>query len=108
MLVDRQGAVRYHHVYPSPKQSFGEALRSGTGSDIMRPTTRWLGDYLFFFTGAPDDGGREGFSVVKVDPATGHEEGRLWFDQRDLTTSANPRPRPPRCVYSASAKPTGL
>ena len=82
MLVDRQGAVRYHHVYPSPKQSFGEALRSGTGSDIMRPTTRWLGDYLFFFTGAPDDGGREGFSVVKVDPATGHEEGRLWFDQR--------------------------
>ena len=82
MLVDRQGAVRYHHVYLSPKQSFGEALRSGTGSDIMRPTTRWLGDYLFFFTGAPDDGGREGFSVVKVDPATGHEEGRLWFDQR--------------------------
>jgi len=82
MLVDRQGTVRYHHVYPSPKQSFGEALRSGAGADIMRPTTRWLSGYVFFFTGAPDDGGREGFSVVKVDPATGHEAGRLWFDAR--------------------------
>jgi hypothetical protein len=82
MLVDPQGTVRYHHVYPSPKVSFGEALKRGAGSDVMRPTTRWLGDYVFFFTGDPDDGGHEGFSVVKVDPTTGRDEARLWFDAR--------------------------
>lgn len=82
MLVDRQGAVRYHRVYPSPKESFGEALRRGGGGDVRRPTTRWGGGYVFFYTGERDEAGREGFSVVKVDPARGREEGRVWFNER--------------------------
>ncbi len=82
-LVDRQGTVRYQREYPSPKLSFGEALRnSAAGSDIMRPTTRWVGSRIFFYTGAKDEQGREGFSVVEVDPADGREVGRLWFNER--------------------------
>src|SRR2546422_10217437 len=41
---------------------------------IRRPPRSTLFPYTTLF--------RSGFSVVKVDPATGHEEGRLWFDQR--------------------------
>jgi outer membrane protein assembly factor BamB len=83
MLVDRKGMVRYQQDYPSPKLSFGEALRnSAAGSEINRPTTRWVGSFIFFFTGVADDQGREGFSVVEVDPAEGREVGRLWFNER--------------------------
>jgi len=83
MLVDRKGMVRYQQEYPSPKVSFGESLRNtAVGSDINRPTTRWVGSHIFFFTGRADDQGREGFSVVEVDPAEGREVGRLWFNER--------------------------
>jgi hypothetical protein len=82
MLVDRQGVTRYHHVYPSPKENFGEALRSGAGAAIMRPTTRWAGANVFFFTGEPDAAGHEGLSIVKVDPGPGRESARVWFDKR--------------------------
>jgi outer membrane protein assembly factor BamB len=90
MLVDRGGAIRYHRVYPSPKQSFGEALKAGAGADVLRPTTRWAGPHIYFFTGAPDDAGREGFSLVKVEPAQGREAGRLWFDERVPAYSLEP------------------
>jgi outer membrane protein assembly factor BamB len=82
MLLDRQGTTRYHHVYPSPKESFGEALRTGAGATIMRPSTRWAGSNIFFFTGAADEAGREGFSIVKVEPGDGREAARVWFDKR--------------------------
>ena len=81
LLVDRQGTVRYQREYPSPKASFGE-LVNPTVTDIRRPTTRWAGSHIFFFTAREDERGREGFSVVKVDPSDGHEAGRLWFDGR--------------------------
>lgn len=82
-LVDRQGAERYHRAYPAPRLSIGEALRSRTaGTEITRPTTRWHGSHVYVFTAAPDEAGREGFSVVKFDPAAGREDGRIWFDQR--------------------------
>ncbi len=82
MLVDRQGSERCHRSYPSPKESFGEALRRAGGGEIRRPTTRWGGAYVYFFTGAAHEAGREGFSIVKFDPAEGREEGRIWFDER--------------------------
>ncbi len=90
MLVDRQGATRYHHVYRSPKESFGEALRNGAGANIMRPTTRWAGSHVFFFTGEPDDAGHEGFSIVKIDPGPGRETARVWFDKRVPSYSLEP------------------
>ena len=83
MLVDRQGTVRYHHAYPSPKENFGELMRrGGGGAGTQRPTTRWGSGFVFFFTGERDEADREGFSLVKVDPANGREAGRLWFDER--------------------------
>jgi len=83
MQVDRKGMIRYYHEYPSPKLSFGEALRnSAVGSEINRPTTRWVSSHIFFFTGVADEQGREGFSVVEVDPGEGREVGRLWFNER--------------------------
>jgi len=81
LLMDRQGAVRYQREYPSPKSSFGE-LVNPLVTDIMRPSTRWAGSHIFFFTGAADERGREGFSIVEVDPIDGHEVGRLWFPGR--------------------------
>ncbi len=81
LLMDRQGAVRYQREYPSPKSSFGE-LVNPLVTDIMRPSTRWVGSHIFFFTGAADERGREGFSIVEVDPIDGHEVGRLWFPGR--------------------------
>jgi len=81
LLMDRQGTVRYQREYPSPKSSFGE-LVNPLVTDIMRPSTRWAGSHIFFFTGAADERGREGFSIVEVDPIDGHEVGRLWFQGR--------------------------
>ncbi len=81
LLMDRQGAVRYQREYPSPKASFGE-LVNPLVTDIMRPSTRWAGSHIFFFTGAADERGREGFSIVEVNPIDGHEVGRLWFPGR--------------------------
>ena len=81
LLMDRQGTVRYQREYPSPKSSFGE-LVNPLVTDIMRPSTRWAGSHIFFFTGAADERGREGFSIVEVDPIDGHEVGRLWFPGR--------------------------
>jgi outer membrane protein assembly factor BamB len=81
-LVDRLGVAKYHKLYLSPKESFGEGLRSGMGGTTMRPTTRWAGGNIFFFTGATDPRGREGFSIVKVEPGDGHEAARIWFDKR--------------------------
>ncbi len=77
-LVNRQGAERYRHEYPSPKQTFGERLTESA----KRPSTRWSGGYLHFFTGAPDAAGREGFSIVKFDPGGDREAGRIWLDAR--------------------------
>lgn len=83
MLVDRQGVQRYHRVFPSPKESFGEAMRrAGIRTDTRRPATRWGGDHVYFFTGEPDEEGRQGFSLVEFDPAAGREQGRIWFDER--------------------------
>ena len=87
MLVDRKGTVRYQREYPSPNMNFGERLRSGGG--VMRPTTRWAGSRIFFYTGVADSLGHEGFSVVEVDPADGHEAARLWFDGRVPTYSVD-------------------
>ena len=87
MLVDRNGTVRYQREYPSPNMNFGERLRSGGG--VMRPTTRWAGSRIFFYTGVADSLGHEGFSVVEVDPADGHEAARLWFDGRVPTYSVD-------------------
>ena len=81
MAVDRQGKVHYQREYPSPKTSFGE-LVNPLVTDVMRPSTRWAGSHIFFFTGAPDEHSREGFSIVEVDPSDGHEAGRLWFNGR--------------------------
>jgi ankyrin repeat protein len=81
MLMDRQGTVRYQLEYPSPKSSLGEVLNPMV-TDIMRPTTRWVGAHILFFTGAADEQGREGFSVVEVDPVDGREAARLWFNER--------------------------
>ena len=81
LLMDRQGTVRYQREYPSPKASFGE-LVNPLVTDIMRPSTRWAGSHIFFFTGAADERGREGFSIVEVNPIDGHEVGRLWFPGR--------------------------
>jgi len=78
VLADREGAERYRRSYPSPGESFGEAIRTNT----ERPTTRWGGGDVFFFTGAPDEAGRLGFSVVKVNPRSGREAGRVWLDER--------------------------
>lgn len=38
--------------------------------------------YLHILTKAADDSGRKGFSVVRVDKATGKEAGRVWVDDR--------------------------
>jgi len=81
LLMDRQGTVRYQREYPSPKASFGEIVNPLV-TDIMRPSTRWAGSHIFFFTGAADQQGREGFSIVEVDPIDGHEVERLWFPGR--------------------------
>ena len=81
MLVDRQGKVHYQREYASPKTSFGELINPLV-TDVMRPSTRWAGSHIFFFTGAPDEHSREGFSIVEVDPTDGHEAGRLWFSGR--------------------------
>jgi outer membrane protein assembly factor BamB len=81
LLMDRQGAERYHREYPSPKTSLGE-LVNPLVTDILRPSTRWAGSHIFFFTGAADEQGREGFSIVEVDPTDGHEAARLWFTGR--------------------------
>ena len=78
VLADRQGAERYRRSYPPPGKSFGEALQTST----ERPTTRWGGEEAYFFTGAPDEAGRLGFSVVKVDAPSGREAGRVWLDER--------------------------
>ncbi len=92
-LVDRKGTVRYQREYPSPKMSFGE-LMNPMVTDIMRPTTRWVGGSIFFFTSVADSQGHGGFSAVEVNPANGQEMGRLWFKGRvplyllDATTSA--------------------
>src|SRR2546422_5835556 len=67
--------------------NFGERLRSGGG--FMRPPTRWAGSRIFFYTGVADSLGHEGFSVVEVDPADGHEAARLWFDGRVPTDSVD-------------------
>src|SRR2546425_457054 len=85
MLVDRKGTVRYQREYPSPNMNFGERLRSGGG--VMRPTTRWAGSRIFFYTGVADSLGHEGFSVVEVDPADRHQAGRVWVDGRAATYS---------------------
>jgi len=77
-LVDREGSVRYRRTYQSPKENVGEGLIGFR----KRPTTRWHGRHIYFFTSTPDEGGREGFSVVKFDPASGDETGRIWIDQR--------------------------
>ena len=81
LLVDRKGTVRYQHEYPSPKSSFGELINPMV-SDIMRPTTRWVGSRIFFYTSLADPQGHEGFCVVEVDPTDGHEAARLWFNGR--------------------------
>jgi len=38
--------------------------------------------YLHVLTKAADDAGRKGFSVVRVDKASGKEAGRVWVDDR--------------------------
>ena len=38
--------------------------------------------YLHILTKAADDSGRKGFSVVRVDKASGKEAGRVWVDDR--------------------------
>jgi len=82
LMVDRKGKLVYQREYPSPKAGFGELINP-TVTDIMRPTTRWAGTHIFFFTDRADDQGREGFCVVEVDPNDGHEAGRLWFPGRN-------------------------
>lgn len=82
-LFDRHGLQRNHLSYPSPKETFGEALgRASIGTSTRRPATFWGGDDLYFYTGAPDDEQHQGFSLVKFDPAAWREDGRLWFDTR--------------------------
>jgi hypothetical protein len=83
MFVDRKGAIHYQHEYPSPKNSFGESLKESAFSETRRPTTRWAGSRIFFFTGDEDAFGHEGFSLVDVDPVSGNEAARIWFKGRD-------------------------
>ena len=63
LLVDRKGTARYQREYPSPKSSFGELI-SPLVTEIMRPTTRWVGSRILFYTSVADPLGHEGFSVV--------------------------------------------
>lgn len=82
-LFDRHGLQRNHLSYPSPKETFGEALgRASIGTSTRRPVTFWGGDDLYFYTGAPDDEQHQGFSLVKFDPAMWREAGRIWFGSR--------------------------
>lgn len=39
-------------------------------------------DYTFMYTRAPDRGGRQGFSLVRLRKADGEEAGRVWLDDR--------------------------
>jgi len=55
LLMDRQGTVRYQREVPVAKSSFGERGESA-GHRLMRPSTRWAGSHIFFFTGAATNG----------------------------------------------------
>jgi outer membrane protein assembly factor BamB len=90
-MVDRQGSTVYQEFYPSPGESLGEGLLSGMiGSPIYRPTTRWSGGDIYFFTGRPDQADREGFSIVKFDAARGREISRVWLDDRNPSYALDP------------------
>jgi hypothetical protein len=41
-----------------------------------------VGQYSFIYTRAPGDGGREGFSLVRVRRSDLKEVARLWIDER--------------------------
>jgi hypothetical protein len=47
---------------------------------LSRQTTS-AGNYVHVYTGQPV-GGREGFSLVKLDIRDGEEAGRVWIDKR--------------------------
>ena len=83
MVFDRRGTLRNHVSYPSPGSTFGESLTeagSGVGATRLLPT--WAGSDIYFYTGAPNDDQVKGFSLVKFDPATWREDGRVWFHPR--------------------------
>lgn len=83
-VINRQGSTVYEEFYPSPGQSLGEGLMSGmVGTPIWRPTTRWSGTDVYFFTGRPDPADRDGFSIVRFDALGGREVSRLWLDDRN-------------------------
>ena len=47
--------------------------------------------YVFMFTERPDQSGRQGFSIVRIDKASGREQGRLWSEERRPIFSADGR-----------------
>ena len=50
--------------------------------DRMKGMIQAYEDYAFMYTRAPDRGGRQGFSLVRLRKADGEENGRVWLDDR--------------------------
>jgi outer membrane protein assembly factor BamB len=104
--LDSTGAERYHLYLKAPGASFLGKLASTTL--IMAFNVASVGyagpsasvitnnpilsmrfhasvnarNFAYIFTGEPDNAGRKGFSLVRVDKRTGVETGRLWMDNR--------------------------
>lgn len=103
LRVDRAGETAYHVYLKAPGASgwmkglaFATAVASGAASGssglsfFVAPSgvfgarygaTFELPNSYFMYTEMPVDG-RKGFSLVRIDKASGEETGRLWLDQR--------------------------
>jgi hypothetical protein len=65
-------------------QSLAESMgvRFGSASAANR--------FAYTFTETPDPAGRTGFSLVRIEKATGEEAGRVWFAGRSPDYTLDP------------------
>ena len=101
--ITPSGEVRWQLHYPPPgaslfSQIVGATLLIGIGAvtnttPIYLPGPKTVADprwtraiearrYVHILTGAKDPAGTKGFSVVRLEKATGKEAGRVWVNQR--------------------------
>jgi outer membrane protein assembly factor BamB len=111
MILDERGALRRHAYFPAPGSSLLSKIGKGllfvasAASQSAAADARQrggfyatfdynpfikqrlqqsadAGEHSFIYTREPGDGGREGFSLVKVRRADLKEVGRIWIDER--------------------------